>query len=732
MLLTWQVGNGTPISGGRIRRQGAGGGVNRGSRRARRRVRRLPAVGLLIALLFGLALPPSLAQIAPAKPDTPSEAVSVAPWWDLSKAYACGRLLCSDVAFPSVLPPLKGMDPMVLTVQPTPDASLEATRALVEARSRTVRVGVEGIIEQLRRRELPLHRDGMPSDTAPKDVAIADAKDERRTWLRSRFPSFWLITTAKPLHPDTPKVEVGIRNDQTVIFLAPNTKEKLGQVTIVTVTEPDARHAGVPMEELAQRWRQSLRVVFSEALWGMEFNRHYPLARQLIAVAILTLSAGVVLVVLLIYKRLRRLRHRLRSLLRSIEITQRDEANEAFGKAVAAPVDGKGPAASSPAPRPGDRSDEPGISAALKPLKSRSWRWPSLASLERFLDQILGNRERFMADLSFKKLLQPHRIRNIINLLNLVSRVLLLTIIVALALAGVGMFLIFPSTREASLFIALQSLAIPLLWMTLALAQPLLELVIDQVINMWRADAELEDPGRSRYGLRASTYSEVMKMLNGFLFIAVGLYGTILILGVDPSVLAGAGALAIAIGFLARSLLEDMISGLMIIFNDRFALGDVINVGDKGGLVEAINLHITRLRGGDGRLTSIPNRQINVVDNLTQDWARIDFTVRIDACADGRRALEVIGTTAHQLWKEAEWGELIREEPAVLGIDEIGHDGTLIRVWIVTQPLKQWVVGREFRLRVQEDLRREGIPFGVPQRLIRLLDGPDRERDAQR
>ncbi len=646
----------------------------------------------------------------------------MAPWWDLSKAYACGRLLCSDVAFPSVLPPLKGMDPMVLTIQPAPDASLEAMSAMVEARSRTVRVGVEGIIEQLRRQELRLQREGTPSDSAPKEVATEAGTDMTRTWPRSQFPSFWLITTAKPLHPDTPKVEVGIRNDQTVIFLAPDTKEKLGQVTIVTVTEPDARHAGVPMEELAQRWRQSLRVVFSEALWGMEFNRHYPLARQLIVVAILTLAAAVVLVVLLVYKRLRRLRHRLRSLLRTIENTQRDEANEAFGKAVAAP----GPLA-------GDRSNEPGVSAALEPLSERrSRRWPSLASLERFLDQILGNRERFMADLSFKKLLQPHRIRNIINLSNLMSRVLLLTVIVALALAGVGMFLIFPSTREASLFIALQSLAIPLLWMTLALAQPLLDLVMDQVINMWRSDAELEDPGTTRYGLRASTYSEVMKMLSGFLFIAVGLYGTILILGVDPSVLAGAGALAIAIGFLARNLLEDMISGLMIIFNDRFAIGDVINVGDKGGLVEAINLHITRLRGGDGRLTSIPNRQIDVVDNLTQDWARVDFTVRIDAWADGRRALEIIGTTARQLWKEAEWRELIQEEPAVLGIDEIGHEGTLIRVWIVTQPLKQWVVGREFRLRVQEDLRREGIPFGVPQRLIRLLAGSDREQAAER
>jgi small conductance mechanosensitive channel len=415
-------------------------------------------------------------------------------------------------------------------------------------------------------------------------------------------------------------VEVGIRNVQMVIFLAPETEEKLGQVTIVTVTEPDATHAGVPMEELAQRWRQTLRLTFSEALWGMEFNRLYPLARQLIVVAILMLAGALELVVLLISKRLPRLRHRVHRLLRTIEITQHDEASEAYGRTMASSAEGEEPAAASSGPPVGEEGDQPSTSAALHRLgKRRSRRWPSLAALERLLDQILANRERFIADLSLRKRLKPDRVPLILNLANLMARVLLLSVIVVLSVGGVGMSLIFPSTREAALFIALQSLAIPLLWMILALAQPLLELVMDQLINMWRTDTELADPGSLRYGLRASTYSELMRMLSGFLFIAVGLYGTILIRGVDPRVLAGAGALVIAIGFRARTLLEDMISGLMII-------------------------------------------------------------VRTAAWADGRRALEVIGTTARELRKETEWGELIQEEPAVLGIDEIGDDGTLIRV----------------------------------------------------
>jgi small conductance mechanosensitive channel len=578
---------------------------------------------------------------------------------------------------------------MVLTIQPAPEASLESQRVLVEARSRTVRVGVDGIIQQLRRRR--------------KREAGAEGET---------FPLFWSLTTAKPLHPDTPRVEVGIRNDQMVIYLAPDETGKLAQVTIVTVTEPDARHAGESMQELAEGWRGTLRLVFSEALWGMDFNARYPLARQLLSLAILTLTGGVVLLGGQAYKRLRRLRHRLRRLLQTIETSKRDEANEAFTMSVASHGDGGGPAD----PEGSENTGEP-------PTPGRPRRRPSLSSLERLVDRFIDNRKRVLAELKLEPLLQPHRIRQALNLANLMARVLLLAGLVAVSVAGVGVFLIFPSTREAALFVALQSLAIPLLWMTLALAQPLLELAMDQWVNIWRTDAEVADPGSSRYALRASTYSEMLKMLAGFLFVAVGLYGTILILGVDPSLLAGAGAIAIAIGFLARNLLEDMISGLMIILNDRFAIGDVIHVGDKSGLVEAINLHITRLRGGDGRLTSIPNRQINVVDNLTQHWSRVDFQVRIAAWADGRRALEVIGATAQRMWQEPQGKDLIREEPAVLGIDAIGHDGTLIRVWIVTQPLKQWMVGREFRLRIQEALRREAIPLGMPQRLVHLPTG---------
>jgi small conductance mechanosensitive channel len=185
---------------------------------------------------------------------------------------------------------------------------------------------------------------------------------------------------------------------------------------------------------------------------------------------------------------------------------------------------------------------------------------------------------------------------------------------------------------------------------------------------------------------------------------------------------------AVAIGFLTRNLLEDILNGALILCTDRFAIGDVITVGDKGGLVEDMNLHVTSLRGTDGQLTTIPNRRIDVVDNVTQRWSRVDFTVRVAAAADPRQALAVVEAEAQRFWQEPEWQELLMAPPDLLGIDEISHAGTLIRVWIATRPLKQWLVGRQFRLRIKLALEAAGIELGMPQQRISLRQRPGTHR----
>ena len=231
----------------------------------------------------------------------------------------------------------------------------------------------------------------------------------------------------------------------------------------------------------------------------------------------------------------------------------------------------------------------------------------------------------------------------------------------------------------------------------------------------------VQDPSSNRYQLRATTYAKVAKGIGRLLCIVSGIYITMLALGVDPSVLAGAGLIAVAIGFLSRDLLEDTINGILILATDRFAIGDVINVGLSGGFVENMNLAATQLRSADGELITIPNREIRTVANLSKDWSRVNFEVDVSASADLRHVLEVVQTVADHLYAEPDWRELILKPIEILGFDQIEHSGSKLRVWIMTKPLKQWVVGREFRLRIKQAFDAHGIELGMPQRRIDMV-----------
>jgi small conductance mechanosensitive channel len=127
---------------------------------------------------------------------------------------------------------------------------------------------------------------------------------------------------------------------------------------------------------------------------------------------------------------------------------------------------------------------------------------------------------------------------------------------------------------------------------------------------------------------------------------------------------------------------------------------------------------MTHLRGDEGRLISIPNGNIDIVQNLTKEWSRVDFKIEIAYDADIKHALEVIHQVAEEMRCEPQWQDLILEPASILGVDGITHNGILIQVWIKTQPIQQWAVGREFRLRIKLAFDREGIAIGMPQRLL--------------
>lgn len=632
------------------------------------------AAGLALALALA-ALPPAPGARAQLLPEgllggadsgaAVANGHSPASWLEEGRARRCGRFWCSPVLLPYALHQRSALT--VALAASAEQGPQEAAQA-VEGRAETVQLSVQGVINQLRRQ--------VRSEDPPEG--------------RGRF---WSVRTAKPLHPLTPTVAVGFRNNVTVVFVPADSERSLGPVTLLSVTEPDAVVNGSSTMELAERWRLQLQQVFSEALWGLEFDRRMPLGRPLLAV----LCAAGVLAALLALASLRRGLHRVLQRLRQNDRALRESAT----RDVLAAYSGQLHSPTSPDPDPDDDAESwcGAVEGAAPP--------PPAAGPE----PAVGLRE--------------HGLRNQAS--NLLELGLLSTNLVELSLliAGAGAIgAIVPASRIVALLLMRQALMIPLLWLGLLVVRWLLLLGIDHSINTWSIEATLRNPGSSRYAMQAVTSAKLLKNLASIGCGVAGVLATLLLLGVDRSLLTGAGVVAVALGLLLRNLVDDLVQGLLVITTDRFAVGDVVTIPPHTGLVENMTLFHTQLRGLDGQVSSLPNGQIRVVENLTKDWSRVNFVIEVAASENLRAVLALIGHVAAEMSRDPDWSPYVIGTPEVLGVDEVRQSGCLIRVWIQTVPLRQWLVGREFRLRVKEAFDRAGIRLGLPRQELLLERAP--------
>lgn len=295
---------------------------------------------------------------------------------------------------------------------------------------------------------------------------------------------------------------------------------------------------------------------------------------------------------------------------------------------------------------------------------------------------------------------------------------------------GGGTYLIlglFPYTRPLQLQI-LNFLQIPLklavvgvaIYVAIRFSYALIDRFTSAIVN---SSALLTPESSERLQLRVSTISGVTKSLVTIIWVAVGILAALLSLGINiVPLLAGAGLVGVAVSLASQNLIKDAINGFLIILEDQYALGDVIDVGDVGGLVENLNLRMTQVRDAEGRLITIPNSEVKIVANRSSRWSRADLTIPVAYDADIDKALHLIGTVALEMDEDPQWQHQILETPQVLGVDNFGDRGLIIRVWIKTQPLKQWDVAREYRRRLKIAFDQVGIFIPVPQQAIWVND----------
>jgi small conductance mechanosensitive channel len=171
----------------------------------------------------------------------------------------------------------------------------------------------------------------------------------------------------------------------------------------------------------------------------------------------------------------------------------------------------------------------------------------------------------------------------------------------------------------------------------------------------------------------------------------------------------------IAFGFGAQNLVKDFISGIFMLLEDQYGVGDVIDMGEASGTVEGVGLRVTRLRAVDGTVWYVRNGEVVRVGNSSHGWARTVLDVPVAYGEDSERARALIETVARELAADPEWSEHVLEDPEVWGIEEVTAAAFVFRLVVKTEPLQQWAIARELRERIMRTFEAEGVQIAKSQ-----------------
>jgi moderate conductance mechanosensitive channel len=237
------------------------------------------------------------------------------------------------------------------------------------------------------------------------------------------------------------------------------------------------------------------------------------------------------------------------------------------------------------------------------------------------------------------------------------------------------------------------------------------------------------DPSRRLQ--RTRTMGSLLKsIISGVVFSIVGMMILSEFVDIGP-ILASAGILGVAFGFGAQSLVKDFLSGIFMIFEDQYGVGDVIDAGEATGTVEAVGLRVTRLRDIDGTVWYVRNGEIIRIGNKSQNWARTVLDVGVAYGEDLARVRRILEEVAHTLWEDEEFRGVVIEEPEVWGVEDLAADAVTVRVTLKTAPLEQWRVARVMRERIKARFDHEGIEIPFPQRVVWQRSEPNGQESSE-
>lgn len=186
--------------------------------------------------------------------------------------------------------------------------------------------------------------------------------------------------------------------------------------------------------------------------------------------------------------------------------------------------------------------------------------------------------------------------------------------------------------------------------------------------------------------------------------------------GIDIApMIAAAGIAGLALGFGGQYLIRDIITGLFIILENQYRIGDVVNFDGLGGSVEEITLRKTTLRDMNGTVHHIPHGEIKRVSNLSKDFARVNMDIGVAYNSDLELVIAVINKTGTKMANDSAWSDAFIKPISFLRVDSFADSAIMVKIVGETKVLRQWEVAGEFRKRLKVAFEEAGIIIPFPQ-----------------
>jgi small conductance mechanosensitive channel len=233
--------------------------------------------------------------------------------------------------------------------------------------------------------------------------------------------------------------------------------------------------------------------------------------------------------------------------------------------------------------------------------------------------------------------------------------------------------------------------------------------------NRVQQNSDVIEQITERRSQRAEAIGSVLRSFTSFVVLGIAVVLVLGELGINLApIVASAGVVGVALGFGAQNLIKDFIAGIGIILEDQYGVGDVVDLGEASGTVEAVGLRITRLRDVNGVVWYVRNGEVLRVGNKSQGYAQVVIDMPVAHDTDLEHARTVMQDVADAMYADDDWADVLLAEPESLGVEHITPEGVTLRLVVRSTNVDQWRVGRELRMRLKERFVTEGIRTPIP------------------